>query len=107
MTYALLNKLTVRPGHRDEVLDLLLASGRLLRDNPACLMYLVSASATDPAVIWVQDLWAGREEHEAFLSRPELRPFIDRTVPLLEGAPEQVEIRPVGGAGASLPPELR
>ncbi|GIG62446.1 hypothetical protein Lfu02_68180 [Longispora fulva] len=105
--YALLNKLTAKPGHRDEVLELLVASGRLLRDNPACLLYLVSASVAEPEVIWVQDLWIGREEHEAFLNRPELRPFIDRTVPLLAGMPEQMELRSVRGVGASLPPELR
>ena len=56
MTYALLNKLTAKPGQRQQVVDILLESGKLLfPDNPACHMYMVSAATEDPNVIWVTD----------------------------------------------------
>ena len=99
MTYALLNKLIAKPGERESVVDILLESGKLFDDNPACQLYLVSESADDPDVIWVADLWTDREAHEEALKAPELRPFVEKSLPLLEGMPEQIEIRPVGGKG--------
>jgi quinol monooxygenase YgiN len=98
VTYALLNKLTTRPGKRDEVVEILLGSGRLI-DNPACYLYLVSESTDDSNVVWVIDLWSSQEEHAAALKAPELRPFVEKARPLLEGMPEQIEIRPIGGKG--------
>jgi quinol monooxygenase YgiN len=99
MTYALLNKLTAKPGERHNVVDILLESGKLFDDNPACHLYLVSESADDADVIWVADLWTDQQAHTEALQAPELRPFIEKSMPLLEGMPEQIEIRPVGGKG--------
>ncbi|HEY2946903.1 MAG TPA: antibiotic biosynthesis monooxygenase [Micromonosporaceae bacterium] len=99
MTYGLLNKLTAKPGQRDQVVQILLESGRLFEDNSACLMYLVSESVDDPNVIWVTDLWTSGEEHADALKAPELRPYVEQATPLLEGMPEQMEIRPMGGRG--------
>jgi quinol monooxygenase YgiN len=99
MTYALLNKLTAKPGQRQSVVDILLESGKLFDDNPACHMYLVSESSNNPDVIWVTDLWTDQEAHAEALKAPDLRPFVEKSMPLLEGMPEQIEIRPVGGKG--------
>jgi quinol monooxygenase YgiN len=98
MTYGLWNKLTAKPGKRDEVIGILLESGKLL-DHSACLMYMVSKAADDPDVIYVTDLWTSKEPHEAALKTPELRPFVEKAIPLLEGMPEQQEFSPVGGTG--------
>lgn len=99
MTYALLNKLTAKPGQRQQVVDILLESGQLFDDNADCYLYLVSESAEDPNAIWVVDLWTTEEAHEDALTVPELRPFVEKSLPLLEGMPEQIEVRPVGGKG--------
>jgi quinol monooxygenase YgiN len=99
MTYALLNKLTAKPGQRQSVVDILLESGELFDDNSDCHLYLVSESAQDDDAIWVVDLWTTQEAHEEALKVPELRPFVEKSLPLLEGMPEQIEIRPVGGKG--------
>jgi quinol monooxygenase YgiN len=99
MTYALLNKLTAKPDQRQRVVEILLESGRLFDDNRACFLYLVSESAEESNVVWVVDLWASKDEHVAALQVPELRPFVEKAMPLLEGMPEQIEIRPVGGKG--------
>ena len=99
MTYALLNKLTAKPGQRQQVVDILLESGRLFDDNSDCLQYVVSESTDDPNVIWVTDLWTGQDAHAKALENPELRPFVEKSLPMLEGMPEQIEIRPVGGKG--------
>jgi quinol monooxygenase YgiN len=99
MTYALLNKLTAKPEQRQQVIDILLESGKLFDDNPSCHLYLVSEATQDPNAIWVTDLWTTQEAHEEALKVPELRPFVEKSLPLLEGMPEQIEIRPVGGKG--------
>src|SRR5919106_1152076 len=99
MTYALLNKLTAKQDQRPRVVEILLESGRLFDDNPACLLYLVSESTDDPNLVWVIDLWTSREAHAEALKAPELQPFVEQAMPLLEGMPEQIEVRPVGGKG--------
>jgi quinol monooxygenase YgiN len=97
--YALINKLTAKPGKREEVIRYLLESGKAFEDNAACILYLVYEDAQDPNVIWVEDLWTSEDEHAAALKQPELQPYISETVPLLEGMPEQTEVVPVGGKG--------
>jgi quinol monooxygenase YgiN len=97
MEFALLNRLTAKPGQRDRVVEILVESGKLFDDNPACILYLVSESKDDPNLIWVVDLWTGAEDHAEALKAPELRPYIDECMPLLEGMPEQIAMRPAGG----------
>ncbi len=99
MTFALLNKLTAKPDQRQQVVDILLESGELFGDNSDCFLYLVSEATEDPKVIWVVDLWTSQEAHAEALENPELRPFVEKAMPLLEGMPEQIEIRPTGGKG--------
>lgn len=99
MTYALLNRLTAKPGQRDLIVENLIASGKLFDDNAACLLYLVAEPADDPDHIWVVDLWTAEEEHTRALQAPELRPYVEKTLPLLEGAPEQIELDARGGKG--------
>jgi quinol monooxygenase YgiN len=97
--YSLINKLTTKPGKRDEIIKILLESGKAFNDNAACILYLVCEDATDPDRIWVIDVWTSKEAHTAALAQPELKPFIAQTIPLLEGMPEQVEVVPAGGKG--------
>jgi quinol monooxygenase YgiN len=97
--YALINKLTTKPGKRDEVIKVMLEAGKPFQDNPACILYLVYEDVKDPNIIWVEDLWTSKEEHTAALAQPEIRPFVAQAIPLLEGMPEQIEVAPVGGKG--------
>lgn len=103
MAYALINRLTAKPGQRGRVVEILVESGKLFGDDPDCLLYLVSESPDQPNLIWVIDLWETKEAHQAALNAPALRPYIEQAMPLLEGMPEQIEIRPVGGKGAGVP----
>jgi quinol monooxygenase YgiN len=97
--YALLNKLTAKPGKRDEVMKILLEASKPFDDNPACMLYLVYKDVKDPNVIWVEDLWTNKDNHTATMTTPEVRSFVSQAIPLLEGMPEQIEIEPVGGKG--------
>lgn len=97
--YALINKLTAKPGKRDEVMKILLEAGKPFDDNSACLLYLVYKDVTDPNVIWVEDVWTDKDNHTTAMAKPEVRPFVAQAIPLLEGMPEQREIELVGGKG--------
>jgi quinol monooxygenase YgiN len=99
MAYALLNRLTTKPGERGKVVKILLESGKIFDENPDCHLYLVSESADDPNLIWVADLWTSQEAHAEALKAPELKPHIEKATPLLEAMPEQIVVRPVGGKG--------
>jgi quinol monooxygenase YgiN len=97
MEFALLNRLTAKPGHRERVVEILLESGKLFDDNRACRVYLVAEAADDPNLIWVADLWTSEEEHAEALKAPEMLPYVEECMPLLEGMPEQIRVLPAGG----------
>ena len=99
MAHVLLNKLTAKPGKRDQVIQNLLESGKLFDDNAECVMYLVTESSDSPNDIWVFDLWTSEYAHSQALQAPELQPSIAETVPLLEGMPEQIGVQARGGKG--------
>lgn len=99
MAHVLINRLIAKPGQRDAIVRNLLASGQLFNDNPACLLYLVTESTDSTDEIWVVDLWTTAEEHAMALQAAELKPFIEETMPLLEGMPQQIEVRALGGKG--------
>jgi hypothetical protein len=96
MPYTLINKLTAKPGQRDRVAQLLIESGNLFDDN-ADVFSVISESARKPTC-WVTDLWPAVRNTRP-RKQPELRPFLEQALPLLEGMPEQIEIRPIGGKG--------
>ena len=98
--YALINKLTAKPGKRSEVIDILLESGKTFQTSPACILYLVYEDVKDQNVIWVEDLWSSKEEHASALANPEVRSYVTRAVPLLEKMPEQIELDLAGGKGS-------
>jgi len=97
--YALINKLTTKSGKRDEAITLILESSKPFQNNASCLISLVYKDTKDPNVIWVEDVWTNKEDHMTALAQPELRPFIEKTIPLLESMPEQHEVELAGGKG--------
>jgi quinol monooxygenase YgiN len=99
MPHVLLNRLTAKPGQRQRLVEILLESGKLFDDNSACLLYLVSESTDDPNLVWVVDLWTSQQAHAEALKAPQLQPFVEQAMPLLESMPDQIEVRPVGGKG--------
>jgi quinol monooxygenase YgiN len=97
MSFLLINRLTAKPGQRDAVARILVDSGSVFDDDPACLMSLVVLDAVDDDVIWVHDVWTERAAHDAAMAGPRMREGIEAAIPLLEGMPEQHEVTPVGG----------
>lgn len=97
--YALINKMNVKSDKREEVIAILVESGKLFIDNPSCILYLVYKDKKDPNVIWIEDIWTNQKDHAAAMNTSEMRSRITQCIPLLEGMPEQLEIDFAGGKG--------
>lgn len=86
------------PGHRDDVVAILLAGSAGLRDA-GCLSYIVGASTTDDDVIWVTEVWESAAHHDASLQLPETRAAIGWAMPMLTGEFTSQTTQVVGGLG--------
>jgi quinol monooxygenase YgiN len=98
MTYGYIGSLKAKPGHRDEIVSILLGGVDGLRDA-GCLLYVVSLSDTDGDVIWVNEVWQSKEHHDASLLLPEAKAAIGRAMPMLTGEFTRQELSVVGGLG--------
>jgi quinol monooxygenase YgiN len=90
-----------KPGHREEVLDILLSGLRSPEGLAAagCEMYLVSRSNSDDETIWVNEVWQSKEHHDAAVRLPETRASIERVLPVLTGEFTGQEVTVAGGLG--------
>jgi quinol monooxygenase YgiN len=100
VSYGYIGSMKTKPGHRDEVLNILL-SGLSSPDKLAagCEMYLVTHSNSDDVTIWVSEVWQTKEHHDASLQLPETRAVIAAAMPLLTGEFTSQEVTVVGGVG--------
>ena len=75
MPYGYIGSMRTTPGHRHDVVAILLAGSVGLR-QAGCLSYIVGASTTDDDVIWVTEVWESAAHHDASLELPETRAAI-------------------------------
>jgi quinol monooxygenase YgiN len=87
-----------RPGHRDDVVAILLGGAGGLR-RAGCDLYVVSVSDTDDVTIWVSEVWQSKEQHDASLQLPETKAAIGKAMPMLTGEFTSQELTVVGGLG--------
>ncbi|RAV15604.1 putative quinol monooxygenase [Paenibacillus contaminans] len=91
-------KFTAKPGQRDALVNILLEGEASMQSVKECELYIVNVSDTEPDTIWVTEMWANPEAHEASLAQEETKASIERAMPLIAGV-EAVKVRPVGGKG--------
>jgi quinol monooxygenase YgiN len=96
--YGYLGSMRTRPGHRDDVVAILLRGIDGLR-SAGCELYVVSVSDTDQDVIWVTEVWQSKEHHDASLKLPETQAAIGAAMPMLTGEFTSQELTVVGGLG--------
>lgn len=97
--YGLFGKLIAQPGQRDALVEVLLAAAEALRGAPGCEQYVVSIAESEAEAVWVSEVWASREAHDASLAREDVRVLIGRGRPLIAGMGERFEVLPLGGVG--------
>jgi quinol monooxygenase YgiN len=104
-TFGLYSKIRSQAGQRDELVAVLLDAAAVLQQVSGCQLYIVSVSATEPDTVWVTEVWRSQADHEASLTREDIRPILMRGRPLIAGF-ERIEIEPIGGKGLSTDVEL-
>ncbi|RSM61819.1 antibiotic biosynthesis monooxygenase [Actinoplanes sp. ATCC 53533] len=96
MTYGYLATMRTKAGHRDDVVRILLSGLDGLR-QAGCRLYVVGVSETDPELIWVNEVWESKADHDASLQLPETRAAIARAMPMLTGEFTGQELTVAGG----------
>jgi quinol monooxygenase YgiN len=96
--YGYLTTLRAKPGHRDDVVALLLTATDGLR-SAGCDVYAVNTAADDPDTIWVYEVWLSKEHHDASLRLPETRAAIAKAMPILTPELTGRELDLAGGLG--------
>ena len=95
-------KFTAQPGRGDELATLLLRAADSLRDVAGCELYVINRAEADPDVVWVTELWLDQESLDASLEQLQTeagRAQIAEVSALLAGAPERIDLEPLGGVG--------
>ena len=98
MPYGYIGSMKTTPGHRDDVVAILLSAAGGLREA-GCDLYVVSVSNTDDVTIWVSEVWRSKEQHDASLRLPETKAAIGKAMPMLTGEFTSQELTVVGGLG--------
>lgn len=98
MAYGYLASMKTKPGHRDDVVAILL-SGVDNLSQAGCNLYIVSVSTDDDNAILVSEVWQTKERHDASLQLPETRAAISKAMPMLTGEFTSQELSVVGGLG--------
>ena len=101
MPYGYMGSMKTKPGHRDDVVTILLSGLDSLR-SAGCDSYIVSVSDADDDTIWVTEVWQSKEHHKASLQLPETRAAIGKAMPMLTGEFTSRELNVVGGLGVGV-----
>jgi quinol monooxygenase YgiN len=96
--FGLYGKITAHSDQRDALVAVLLEAAALMQHVPGCELYIVNVSATEPDAVWVTEVWSSPADHEASLTRDEIKTLIKSGMPLIAGG-ERIEIVPIGGKG--------
>jgi quinol monooxygenase YgiN len=98
VAYGYIGSMKAQPGHRDDVVSLLLSGVDGLREA-GCQLYVVSVSQADDDTIWVSEVWPTKEHHGASLQLPETKAAITKAMPMLTGEFTSQELSVIGGLG--------
>ena len=98
--WGLIAKITLLPGKRDEMIEILKGSAS---EMPGCLSYVVAKDATDENTIWVTEVWDSLASHDASLSLPAVKNAIPRGKAIVSNFERVAVTSPVWGAGLAAP----
>ncbi|MFC6063674.1 putative quinol monooxygenase [Streptomyces ochraceiscleroticus] len=96
--YGYIGSMKAKPGHRDDVVSILLSGVDHLREA-GCDLYIVSTSDADDVTIWVTEVWQSKAHHDASLQLPETKAAISEAMPMLTGEFSSRELTVAGGLG--------
>jgi quinol monooxygenase YgiN len=95
--WGMIAKLTLHPGKREEMADVLRSSAHQM---PGSLSYVVAKDSSDENVLWVTEVWNSEKEHEASLSLPQVKAAIPRAKGLVAKFERIAVTEPVWDGGS-------
>jgi quinol monooxygenase YgiN len=99
---AMLAKLPVQPGTRDEFVAAFSSMFPVVEGEPGTLAYVLHTDDQDADVVWVYELYADDESLAAHSGSEGMKAAISAFGPLLAGRPELIRLTPVQGIGVDL-----
>ena len=100
--YLLHGKLTATAANGDRLADILLEASKLVSTAQGCQLYLISKDPSDPASVWITEVWDSKEDHDNSLHVAGVKELIGQAMPLLADKPEKgQELEMIGGTGIS------
>ncbi len=94
--YGIIGQLKATEGCRDKLIEILLNG---TQDMPGCVLYAISADATDDVSIWITEFWMTEADHQASLQLPSVQAAIAEGRPMIAGFGDRHIVEPVGGFG--------
>lgn len=103
MVFGYLGSMKAKPGHRDEVVSILLSASESLT-AAGCHLYVVGVAESDDQTIYVSEVWESKQHHDASLQLPETKAAIGTAMPMLTGEFDSHEFAVSGGLGVPAAP---
>jgi quinol monooxygenase YgiN len=86
--FSVYGRLTAHPGRRDELIALLHEGFRAGGDGSGLLTYTINTVPDEPDTIWMTQLWADKEAHDATTRSAPVAAVSQRLPALLATQPE-------------------
>lgn len=90
--YGLINKMIAVDGQR-EALAAILKAGT--SDMPGCKSYVIAKCQSEENLLWITEVWADKDSHEASLQLPAVQEAISKGRPLIAGMERVATTNPV------------
>jgi quinol monooxygenase YgiN len=88
MKYLLQGTLVAKPGEREALLQIMKrASTLMLEKAKGCELYAVGTHEGDENTVYITEIWATKEDHEASLTVEGVRGLIGEAIPILAEMP--------------------
>ncbi|OCA90374.1 antibiotic biosynthesis monooxygenase [Bacillus sp. FJAT-27225] len=99
--FSLFNKFMVQEGEKEKMVDILLEAGESMKNLDECEIYLVNISENEPSSVYVYEVWANEDAHQASLSLEATQTLISRAKPIITGMERISTLITKGGKGIS------
>jgi len=99
--FGLFNKLTAVEGKRDDLAKILLEASKSMEQLDDCDLYVVSLGNESTDSIYVYEVWADENAHQASLSLEVFQTLIQKAKPIIAGMEKINTLSPLGGKGIS------
>lgn len=99
--FSLFNKFMVQEGEKEKLVDILLEAAESMKNLDECEIYLVNISESDPSSVYVYEVWANEDAHQASLGLEATQTLISHAKPIITGMERISTLITKGGKGIS------